>query len=143
MTPPEVEKALRLSFEKLREEFGGIIRGMGAVDLVKGEVLDLSFGLPPSFVRHHGRIINLIRRRADVLPVPFGSYYMYETENRGMVLVFNVAHRFALVVVVSLETVQMGTIIGVFLRELQSLLAVGYDPDLLRRIERIWSLSTR
>ncbi len=140
MTPPEVEKALRLSFAKLREEFGPIIQGMGAVDLVKGRILDISFGIPPDFVRYHGRIINMIRKNADVLPVPFGSYYMFETENRGMVVVFNVAQRFALVVFVRLDTVQMGTIMGVFLKELRDLLSAMYDSKLLERIERIWSL---
>ncbi len=142
MTPPEVEKALRTSFVRLKEKFGGVILGMGAIDLLRGHILDLSFGLPPYFIRQHGRIINLIRRNADVLPTGFGSYYMLETEDRGMVVVFNVANRFALIVFVKLDTVQMGTVILVLINELRDLLSVMYDPVLLERIERIRSLKT-
>ncbi len=138
MSFPEVERALRASFETLRGEFGDIIVGMGAVDLMRGTITEWTYNLPPVFLRTHGRIVNLLRKHRKL---DFGSYYLFETEDRGLVVVFNVASRFAFVVYVKLDTVQMGTVLKVLLRELKDILSTGYSEEILRRIEKIMSVS--
>jgi len=106
MAPREIEGALRASFDALKSEFGGIILGMGAIDVIRGDILDFTYNLPPNFLKYHGRIVNLMRKNPSVEfkggKVRFGSYYLFETEDNSLFVVFNVASRFAFVVHVKL-----------------------------------------
>jgi len=144
MAPREIEGALRASFDALKSEFGGIILGMGAIDVIRGDILDFTYNLPPNFLKYHGRIVNLMRKNPSVEfkggKVRFGSYYLFETEDNSLFVVFNVASRFAFVVHVKLGTIQMGTVLQVMLTELRDVLSRNYDESRLQRMERIFNL---
>ncbi len=144
MAPREIEGALRASFDALKREFGDIILGMGAIDVIRGDILDFTYNLSPQFLRYHGRIVNLMRKNPAIGfksgEVRFGSYYLFETEDNGLIVVFNVASRFAFAVHVKLGTIQIGTVLQVLLTELRDVLSRSYDENRIRRIERIFNL---
>ncbi|NPA80511.1 MAG: hypothetical protein GXO29_05640 [Thermotogae bacterium] len=137
MEPWEV---LLASFNALKEEFGDVLVGMGIVDLRKGLIHEESYGLSRNFLLAHASILNLMLR---LYMEDFGSYYLYpmgEGDDDKVVVVFNVSHLYALILVIQLGTIQMGAVLNVFVKEIQDILETCCKPQIMERVIRIRKL---
>ncbi|NPB04222.1 MAG: hypothetical protein GXO39_07410 [Thermotogae bacterium] len=140
MNDGELEKNLSEAFNLLKDEFASIMVGMGVVDLRNGYIWPRSYGLDRKFLLSHARIMNQLIRFSQEPLDRLGHFYMYPSGKDMLVVVFNVATQYALVVVVKLEEIRMGTILTVFLGGLKEIVAGRYRADLINRVRRIRNL---